>query len=144
MCNIEQWTFIDSNGNRHPRERLYPCARTTAAHTPCSDVRVYTLNDEVQSPALVTIQAVLKKKLKKADTRDDLRLEWDFKMPWSKPKVKKKTPAPPIPKPPTYIRDHGHVVFKGAVKTTSVCSGGLSPSVPFLFPSSFEHWTKPR
>ena len=146
MCNLEQWTFVDGNGNRHPRERLYPCNRTTAAHTPCNNVRVYTLNDEVAPPAPVTIQPILKKKGKKIDMKDGVSLEWEFKTPWSKGKDKKKTPSPPIPTTPNSMLRPGQVALTQPLPITAPVQQQMLPSMPVepIYVPISPHHTPPR
>ena len=91
MCNLEQWTLVDAYGNRFPREKLYPCARATPHRTPCSNVRTYTLNDEIIPPS-APLPGAARPPIKKKPAKDGLRLQWEINVPGP---VKKRTPPTP-------------------------------------------------
>lgn len=108
MCHIERFHRIHPNGFREPRERILHCQYGTP-NTPCNAARVVVALDEMFDPAINAAPApheqVIeprfadrqrspdhKKKPKKH--RDDLKLVFDFHLPFTSHKKDRKAKKP--------------------------------------------------
>ena len=97
MCVIQRWTLVDSDGVRHPQERLAPCASTKAGSR-CLSIMVRTMNDEVLPPRPTTSRSGKpddsdqSMSVEEKQPKNDLRRKFEF--PFLNAKKKKEVPAP--------------------------------------------------
>lgn len=116
MCIIERVHFIHPDGFREPKERLRHCQFGTPV-TPCNDIRVFNVVDEVLYPAqkapspphvrvmeprATDRQHSPEHKKKPKKTYDDLKVVFDFHIPFAsrhkKPESKPKKDSKKDPK----------------------------------------------
>ncbi|KAI4149526.1 MAG: hypothetical protein LQ340_004592 [Diploschistes diacapsis] len=133
MCNLEQWTLVDANGNRHPREQLYTCNRRAAANADCGHVQVYTLNDEIMpraAPVVTTIHTAPNPPLpRKRAKRDGLRLVFQL----GNDNQEKPRPTPPTPQTPNIVLSPPFVNLRQPLDPAAIAAI-TPPSQPHLPP----------